>query len=269
MKNTFVLDASSNKDKIICHGYTMFFGDYDNDILTTGDGGIYSSVDDMFKLDRALHDNTLVKKSTLDEAFKPAKLNDGSLSNYGFGWASWEQDGKKFAAHAGELNGFNTFILRQMTDDYTIIFLTNISGTQRKAIDDGIYHIITGKPYIYPKIYAAKLIYQKLNESDWNTAYSFYDSLKKSNDTNYIFSERVLNDLGYQLLNDNKLTDAVNVFKLNTIEYPRSSNTFESLGEAYMKLENNDLAIESFKKALEIDPDNKDALSFMKKLQKN
>ena len=269
MNNTFVLDEKFDKSKIICHGYSMFSGDYDNDLLTTGDGGIYSTADDMFKWDRALNTNKLVRKSTLEEAFKPAKLNDGTTSNYGFGWGIIEQDGKKFVLHAGELNGFNTFILRQMTDDYTIIFLSNIAGTQRKAIYDGIYHILIGKSYSYPKIFAAKLLYQKVNSDGWNSAYSFYDSLKKSNDSNYIFSEREMNNLGYQLISENKMNDAINVFKLNTVEYPKSSNTFESLGEAYMKNGDDKMAAESFNKALEIDPNNQDAKSMMKKLEKN
>jgi tetratricopeptide (TPR) repeat protein len=266
MNNTFVLEKNTGKNRIICRGYTMFYGDYDNDLLTTGDGGIYSSADDMFKWDQALYSDKLVNKSNLDEAFKPAKLNDGTESNYGFGWGIIKQSGKNFVLHAGELNGFNTFILRQLTDEYTVIFLTNIAGTQRKPIYDGIYNILTGRPYVYPKLYAAKIMYQMINEGGWNNAFSVYDSLKKNNDSNYIFSEREMNILGYQLMTDSKLNAAINVFKQNTEDYPNSSNVYESLGEAYMKNGENEKAISSFQKSLEIDPGNRDAKKLMNEL---
>lgn len=132
MDNTVVLDTSNPEIKNKALGYDIFGNDYGNDILTMGDGGIYSTVEDLFKWDQALYTEILVKQSTLNEAFKPALLNDGSISNYGFGWGIIEYNGKKIVTHAGELNGFNTIILRQLTDHNTILFLTNIGVPREK-----------------------------------------------------------------------------------------------------------------------------------------
>jgi CubicO group peptidase (beta-lactamase class C family) len=266
MNNTLVYDTSKPDMKIRAHGYNLFWGDYDDDILTMGDGGIFSTVEDLFKWDKALYTEKLVKQSTLSEAFKPAALNDGSISNYGFGWGILEDNSKKLVLHAGEFNGFNTFILRQLEDRYTIIFLTNIGGTKRSLIYRAIYHILEGKPYTLPKLSVAKEMYKLLNVSGTGTELQFYDSLKNINDTTYDFSESEINLLGYKLLEENKISDAIEVFKRNTEAFPTSSNTYESLGEAYMKRGDNELAITSFKKALEIDPKNSDAIQMMKQI---
>jgi len=268
MDNTVVLDTSNPEIKNKAHGYDIFGNDYDNDILTMGDGGIYSAVEDLFKWDQALYTEKLVKQSTLNEAFKPAVLIDGDTSYYGFGWGIVDDNGKKIVTHAGELNGFNTIFLRQTTDHNTIIFLTNIGGTKRKEIRDAIYHILDGKAYTLPKLSIAKIMYKKLNESDIASVIQFFDSVKNINDPNYEINEREINLLGYQLLYENKINEAIEVFKKNTETFPSSSNTFESLGEAYMKEGNNKLAITSFKKALEIDPKNPDALKLLKQLSK-
>ncbi len=268
MNNTLLYDTLKPEIKNRAYGYTMFRKDYDDDILTTGDGGIFSTVDDLFKWDQALYTEKLIKQTTLNEAFKPAILNDGSKSYYGFGWGIIEYNGKKIVTHAGEYNGFNTIIFRELEGRKTIIFLANIGGTQRKEIRDALYHILEGKPYTLPKLFIGREMYKMINKSGISTAISFYDSLKKSNDTTYRYAESELNLLGYQLLSDKNVDDAIEIFKLNIESYPELSNPYESLGEAYMQKGDNVLAMESFRKALEIDPNNRDAISMMKKIEK-
>jgi hypothetical protein len=51
-----------------------------------GPGRISSTAADLFKWDKALYTEKLDKQSTLQDAFTPMKLNNGTVSNYGFGW---------------------------------------------------------------------------------------------------------------------------------------------------------------------------------------
>ena len=55
-----------------------------------------------------------------------------------------------------------------------------------------------------------------------------------------------LNNVGYRLLNENKFKDAIDIFKKNVKLYPKSSNVYDSLGEAYMMNGDKDLAIENY-----------------------
>lgn len=60
--------------------------------------------------------------------------------------------------------------------------------------------------------------------------------------------------------------EAIDVFKLNVAAFPQSGNAYDSLGEAYMKAAENQKAIESYNKALELDPSNSNATTMLKKL---
>ena len=79
--------------------------------------------------------------------------------------------------------------------------------------------------------------------------------------------EGMLNQLGYMLLGDGQVQDAILVFERTTQEYPQSANAYDSLGEAYMKAGQKDLAIVNYKKSLQLDPGNQNAVGQLKKLQ--
>jgi len=90
-----------------------------------GDGGIYSSVDDLFKWDQALYTERLVRASVLHQAFTPAVLNDGTRTTYGFGWNIEPYRNLPSLFHSGSTQGFRNAILRFPEQRFTIIILTN------------------------------------------------------------------------------------------------------------------------------------------------
>lgn len=77
----------------------------------------------------------------------------------------------------------------------------------------------------------------------------------------------VLNDFGYYLLSKSKDKQAIQIFELNTKEYPNSANAFDSLGEAYMKNNNRKLAIKNYEKSLELNPDNENAIRMLRRIE--
>ncbi|MGH7455370.1 MAG: tetratricopeptide repeat protein, partial [bacterium] len=76
-----------------------------------------------------------------------------------------------------------------------------------------------------------------------------------------------INNLGYELLGQKKYAAAIAVFKLNVELYPQASNTYDSLGEAYMLNGDKELAIKNYKKSLELNPKNANAVAMLKKLE--
>jgi tetratricopeptide (TPR) repeat protein len=78
--------------------------------------------------------------------------------------------------------------------------------------------------------------------------------------------EYIFNDLGYRYLEDDKIEEAVEVFKLNVKLYPTAWNTYDSLGEAYAKAGNKDLAIENYKRSIELNPENEHGKDMLAKL---
>lgn len=64
-----------------------------------------------------------------------------------------------------------------------------------------------------------------------------------------------------------KPKEAVEIFKLNVEAYPQGFNTYDSLAEAYMSLNERELAERNFKKSLELNPNNTNATAMLKKLE--
>jgi len=265
MKHTFVYDQS-RKEMSRAIGYNRFGDVSDYDLLTYGEGGIYSTVADLFKWDLALYTENLVRHATLDEAFTRGKLNDGSSTGYGFGWAVAEYNGETIYAHAGRYGGFNTYIKRFPKERATIIFLTNHDFRNMGSIGNALINILHDRPYTPPKLSGAELLYRTYRAQGVAATVQRYRSLKQSADPAYDFGESELNELGYELLGKNKTQDAIEILKLNVEAFPSSSNVYDGLGEAFMKNGNKELAIENYKKSLELNPKNSNAEDMIKKL---
>ncbi len=133
MKDTF---SQPNPDRLtdpdLAHSYirdddTDEIEACDSDPLDylVGSGSIYSTVEDMYLYDQALYTDELVKQSTLAEAFKPALLNDGSESNYGFGWDLGTRSGERYVAHDGAWLGFISYYARFPDQRLAVIVLLN------------------------------------------------------------------------------------------------------------------------------------------------
>jgi CubicO group peptidase (beta-lactamase class C family) len=92
---------------------------------TLGDGGIYSSVDDLSKWAGALDSHPLVRSSLHNEAHAPARLSDGSSTGYGFGWYIKPYKNLLTYFHTGSTQGFRNAILRIPSQHLAVIILTN------------------------------------------------------------------------------------------------------------------------------------------------
>ncbi len=96
--------------------------------LVLGDGGIYSSVADLYLWDQALYTNRLVSRKLLEQAFTPTVKTEFPGSGYGFGWFIGNYRGLKEIWHYGETVGFTTRIARFPQHKLTVILLANRTG---------------------------------------------------------------------------------------------------------------------------------------------
>jgi tetratricopeptide (TPR) repeat protein len=93
-----------------------------------------------------------------------------------------------------------------------------------------------------------------------------YHDLKAAGSATYKFDEGELDTLGYQLIGTKKFNEAIRIFQLNVEAYPQSSNTYDSLGEAYMDDGNKPQAIANYQKSLQLNPKNGNAVKMLQKL---
>ena len=76
-----------------------------------------------------------------------------------------------------------------------------------------------------------------------------------------------MNKAGYALLAQKKFDDAIEVFQMNVKLHPKSSNVYDSLGEAYMLAGKREKAIENYEKSVKLDPENKNGISMLTQLR--
>ena len=93
-----------------------------------------------------------------------------------------------------------------------------------------------------------------------------YHKLHQSNPDDYNFAEAQINMLGYQLMNRQRLDDALAIFKLNIEEHPASSNVYDSYGEALLASGDTTASISNYQKSLELNPENTNAVNILKNL---
>ena len=106
-----------------------------------GDGGIYTSIDDLEKWDRALRQHTLLSDAEMQPALTPvepasgpAKVSSGKTLSYGFGWFLDPYQGHRRMFHDGETIGFLTTIQRFPDDKLTVIVLANRTDVDPEAL---------------------------------------------------------------------------------------------------------------------------------------
>jgi D-alanyl-D-alanine carboxypeptidase len=102
--------------------------DYDlTDLFSAG--AIITTITDFAKWNSVLSGNSLLKSSSKELWWTPAKLNDGTIKNYGFGWFLDPLDGHKDIGHGGATSGFSSTIQRFPDDNLSILILTNVDET--------------------------------------------------------------------------------------------------------------------------------------------
>ncbi len=230
-------------------------------------GSLYSTVEDLYLWDQALYSEKLLSPQLKELTFKPG------LSDYAYGWvvrkAPIVAQGEPVAIiqHGGGINGFNTLITRLPESKNLIVLVNNTGGAKLDDMTEKISAILFGKPYKTPMRDIADTLFNTVIEKDVQTAIKQYRELKATQQDAYDFSEPQLNRLGYQLLQMKRAKDAIEIFKLNVEMFPEGFNTYDSLGEAYMVNGDKQLAIQNYKRSLELNPKNTGAVEKLKKLE--
>lgn len=146
MDHTIALEQGISQAANRAYGYTVHsdsveFTDQSLTSAVLGDGGIYSSIEDLYKWDQALYTNKLVSYETMKLALTPGPATyDADSTGYGFGWYVGEYKDHMTAWHGGSTCGFRNAIQRFPHDEFTVIILTNrrepsVEGLAEKLAD--------------------------------------------------------------------------------------------------------------------------------------
>lgn len=141
MEYTVAYDKGINEVKNRAYGYTIS----DNGIELTdqsvtsavlGDGGIYSSLNDLYKWDQALYTNKIISEKYRDESWTPGVTSAGDEFSYGYGWHLESRYNTNVVYHTGSTRGFRNIIYRIPEKRFSIIILTNRnSGPETSTLE--------------------------------------------------------------------------------------------------------------------------------------
>jgi len=251
-------------------GYNRILDSYENaqyiDMsLPHAAGSLYSTVEDLNIWGEALYTDKLVSYESLKKMMTPY------MNNYGYGLGIYKlgigegKDSVTLVRHSGGINGFNTYMERTIEDKNTIILLSNTVPFNYNTVAAAISEILYDKPYEQPKRSGTVLLSKLIEEKGIDKAVTEFKKIKADNE--YSIRESEINQLGYTLLGAGKLKEAIGVFKLNVELFPDSWNVYDSLGEAYMNNGDKELALENYKKSVEMNPDNENGKKIIEKLE--
>ncbi len=233
----------------------------------TGGGSVYSTVEDLFKWDRALYTNKLLSKQYMDMMFSPQMPLRGGR-DYSYGWVMGEKyvsglsKELKFTEHTGNYPGFCGLIFRLTEENHTIIVLNNTSDANVNYLRDQLINILYGLPYNVQEPLSFVLNNCKNTAEIQSVLETF-----KSDRSKHSIRRDALNGLGFKLIRDKKIKSGLAVLEFNAEEHPNVFFVYESLGEAYLKTGAKELAAKNFSRVLEINPENKYAKRKLKELE--
>ncbi|HET8775256.1 MAG TPA: serine hydrolase [Thermoanaerobaculia bacterium] len=251
-------------------GYQLAGGSYVNApyldmTIPYAAGSLYSTVEDLYTWDRALYTDKLLRDDLKQQLFTP------TLQDYGFGWSIRKaklDDGKTEVGtirHNGGINGFNTVLVRVPDKKELVVLLDNTSrGDRLDALASGILSILRG---IEPRQPRKSIVEELQNGANGAEIVAKYRELRKSRPDEYEFQEADLNTLGYSMLAQGRIDDAIEIFKLNVEMYPQAFNPYDSLGEAYAAKGDKEKAIANYRKSYELNPEHKGALEAIERLE--
>ena len=259
--------------KNIAYGYYRSFGDYfdnDNSDKSTAyaAGAIYSTVEDLFLWDQAMNTEKLLPKKYMDMLFKKHIIDNNS--HYGYGWELRDKpignttEIVETAGHSGSIGGFRSLYTRIPSRKASIIILNNTAHSFRTSITTAITGILYDKPYDFPLKPLAMFMLETIEKEGIDKGIQFYKTHKDSPD--YHVSEQDLIVAGYKYLHAENAKDAAKIFKLSTEVFPDRDNPYDSYAEALKALGKNKEAIKNYKKSVELNPKNNNAIDMLKEL---
>jgi CubicO group peptidase (beta-lactamase class C family) len=265
----------------LANGHYFYMGEYiiaqsvNPIVYAFSTGAIYSTVEDLFLWDLSFYTDKLLN------AENKKLMCTKYLPNYGYGVAvnnlknylGTNRD-ITLISHDGGLTGYSSYMVRIPEDSIFVVLLDNtragMRGNDLVGISSNILPILYGIKAELPKPVAYIELFRLIKATSIDEGIlQFKNAIINDNDAyNFNGLENSLNIIGYNYISNGDLISAIKILKLNTEQFPESANAHDSLGEAYYKNKQMDLALFHYKKSYQLDPTNDNAKKMIEELSK-
>ena len=219
-------------------------------------GWLWLTIDDLLKWIEAMNNNKIISQESFDVILRNpyVKGKTGSIGEY--------FENIQLQRHDGNSYKFKSVYLNDFKEDITIILLSNTKNNVI-PIAHTIHNILLDRPY--------KSVHKAIEKEilkDVELGIKAYHKLKNSKVAyQYTFSSsKELNRVGYQLLRLKRTQDAIKIFQLMVLEFPKTADAYDCLGEAYLENRQYHLALKNYKKAIELGGTNGNAKKMIQKI---
>ncbi|MCH8246257.1 MAG: serine hydrolase [Bacteroidetes bacterium] len=229
-----------------------------------GAGGMYSTVDDLYKWDHALYDNDFLSLESQELMFT------AYIRSSGYGWSvgAYARNGvdglKKFASGFGGTRGYASLMARLMDDRAVVIALGNMRPIPQSRLGNNIWNTLLDFDESLPEPSGTESLYQTLLTDGVQAAVAKYRTMEVEETAP---SAAAINSAAYYYLESNRAAESIEISKFNLALHPDYAGAYVRLGEAYRQRRNIDLAARQFEKALEIDPENTATTAALKRIR--
>lgn len=209
-----------------------------------------------------LNNNILLNSETKKSMWKPFEFNN-KKDRFAYGWDITEVNNHdSYGFSGGNVSAYRIFPDRNLS----VIVLSN--GYRYAPVQDQIINHIAGLVdgnLIDNYLLSEESIISEFLKIENQNAEKNYQALKKKNpEWNF---EKTLNFIGYILIGNERVNDAIKVFELNVQENPDSGDAFDSLGEGYFIHGKYEIAKKHYLKSLELNPGNDNARKMLSKIE--
>ncbi len=232
-----------------------------------------TTADDYARFVIALLNGKGLKKKTFAAMFTPQiRVNEKSPQVFwGLGLGLETTDEDKYFWHWGDQGNSKAYFTASLTQKDAIVYFANATNglsITAEILSDAIGGKHPALDFLNYESYnspARELLKAILAKGAVESLRGYREARQTNSPPN--ISESQFNSLGYTLLRLTKIDDAIEVFKQNTVEFPASANTWDSLAEAYLTKGDKESAIKFYEKSLELNPQNTGAAEQLKKLK--
>lgn len=192
----------------------------------------------------------------------------GYTSEIGLAWFLGEYKGNKVRSHSGMDTGFRSNLIILPDKGIAVVVMINSDYIGTKILCTSILDILLGEEVEYIKKSLVSHIVRTMFSNNIEIALQEYSKIKQNSIEEYLVYEEEFNAIAYNLLERKRINEAIEVLKLSIQIFPESANLYDSIGEMYLLQGNKELALENYKKSVNLDSNNVEGKKIIDELSK-
>jgi CubicO group peptidase (beta-lactamase class C family) len=236
--------------------------------LKVAGGGLISTSEDLLLFVKALLEEKLISKSTLQMMISPTILKTSQRINYGFGFSLADpSDSLKWFGHEGRGTGFSSGLMIIPNEDLAAVYLINIRDRNLGNPARDLISITKGQNILVTKT-LADYLFDKYNSFGIDSLIVEFNRLYDTQNPEFNLSVDECVFVGNALTDINRITDAIRYLRILNRRIPNNFLVLKSLGDVYTKDKNDGLALRYYREALLLKPDDSYVKNMIDKLTK-